>query len=125
MRDHWLGDLALLTVLLGLFFCFGLGGRALWAPDEGRYSEVAREMVLSGEPIDAGRALSLGLITRVVPPDKLAAETASTAARLAAQPAAASAAKEAMSRGAGLAFDSGLRLEAALAMQLRQRRASA
>ena len=41
MRDHWLGDFLLLTALLGLFFCFGLGGRALWAPDEGRYSEVA------------------------------------------------------------------------------------
>ena len=49
MRDHWLGDLLFLTVLLGMFFGFGLGGRALWAPDEGRYSEVAREMVASGD----------------------------------------------------------------------------
>ncbi|MSP38934.1 MAG: glycosyltransferase family 39 protein [Deltaproteobacteria bacterium] len=49
MRAHWLGDLMVLTGLLGLFFCFGLGGRALWAPDEGRYSEVAREMVASGD----------------------------------------------------------------------------
>ena len=49
MRDNWLRDLLPLTLLLGLFFCFGLGGRALWAPDEGRYSEIAREMVASGD----------------------------------------------------------------------------
>ena len=51
MRDHWLGDLLILTLLVGLFFGFGLGGRALWAPDEGRYSEVAREMIVSGDYI--------------------------------------------------------------------------
>jgi 4-amino-4-deoxy-L-arabinose transferase-like glycosyltransferase len=51
MRDHWLGDLLILTLLVGVFFGFGLGGRALWAPDEGRYSEVAREMIVSGDYI--------------------------------------------------------------------------
>lgn len=32
-----------------LFFLVGLGGPALWEPDEGRYAEVARAMAVSGD----------------------------------------------------------------------------
>jgi len=32
-----------------LFYLVGLGGPALWEPDEGRYAEVARAMVVSGD----------------------------------------------------------------------------
>ncbi len=48
IRKSWTSDLLILTLLLGLFFGFELGDRALWSPDEGRYSEVAREMVVTG-----------------------------------------------------------------------------
>lgn len=47
-RD-WARDLALLVLLLGLLFGAGLGNRALWTPDEGRYVEIPREMVESGD----------------------------------------------------------------------------
>jgi 4-amino-4-deoxy-L-arabinose transferase-like glycosyltransferase len=47
----WLCDLLILSMLLGVFFGFSLGARALWSPDEGRYSEVAREMVVTGDYI--------------------------------------------------------------------------
>jgi len=49
MPKSWTSDLLILTLLLGLFFGFELGDRALWSPDEGRYSEVAREMVVTGD----------------------------------------------------------------------------
>ena len=42
-------DVLLLVVLLAVFFGFELGGRALWHPDEGRYSEIPRAMVASGD----------------------------------------------------------------------------
>ncbi len=45
----WWRDALLLAALLALFFGFGLGERALWHPDEGRYSEIPREMVESGD----------------------------------------------------------------------------
>ena len=48
-RGSWSLDLLILTGLLAVFFGFKLGERALWSPDEGRYSEVAREMVVSGD----------------------------------------------------------------------------
>lgn len=47
--DCWLGDLLSLGLVLAVFYGFHLGNRALWSPDEGRYSEVAREMLLSGD----------------------------------------------------------------------------
>jgi 4-amino-4-deoxy-L-arabinose transferase-like glycosyltransferase len=50
-NPHLLRDLLLLTVCLGgLFFSF-LGNRPLAAPDEGRYVEIPREMVESGDYI--------------------------------------------------------------------------
>src|SRR5437867_266537 len=50
-NGDWFRDLLVLTLLLGSFFGFKLGERALWSPDEGRYSEVAREMVVTGDYI--------------------------------------------------------------------------
>jgi 4-amino-4-deoxy-L-arabinose transferase-like glycosyltransferase len=48
--DHaWWRDILVLTLLLGLLFGFALGHRALWHPDEGRYVEIPREMVQTGD----------------------------------------------------------------------------
>lgn len=80
---------------------------------------VARQMILSGQPIDAATALRYGLVQRVVPRAQLEAEAANIAARLAAQPEAAlRAAKEAMTRGADLPFEPALRLEAMIAARV-------
>ncbi|MHB8684750.1 MAG: enoyl-CoA hydratase/isomerase family protein [Dehalococcoidia bacterium] len=77
---------------------------------------VAREMILSGEPIGAPRALSIGLVNRVVPRARLEAEAAAVARRLAGHPQRAlRAAKDAMRRGADLPLDQALRLEALIA----------
>ncbi len=46
----------------------------------------AMEMLLTGEPIDARRALEWGLVNRVVPADQLDAETANLAKTLASKP---------------------------------------
>jgi len=42
-------DLFFLTVLISLFFGFMLGNRPLAVPDEGRYVEIPREMVATGD----------------------------------------------------------------------------
>jgi len=47
----WIIDLALLAGILSLFYAFCLGSYPLFTPDEGRYSEVAREMVATGDYI--------------------------------------------------------------------------
>jgi 4-amino-4-deoxy-L-arabinose transferase-like glycosyltransferase len=44
-------DLLYLIVLMGIFYALWIGAHALFIPDEGRYSEVAREMVASGDYI--------------------------------------------------------------------------
>lgn len=46
---HWLTDLFLMAILLGVFYATWIGSHALFTPDEGRYSEVAREMVATGD----------------------------------------------------------------------------
>lgn len=46
-RRTWLAPL-LLVCLLAVWFGAGLNSRALWTPDEGRYAEIPREMVTSG-----------------------------------------------------------------------------
>ncbi|HUI68282.1 MAG TPA: phospholipid carrier-dependent glycosyltransferase [Nitrospirota bacterium] len=46
---HGMRDLFLLTVLISLFFGFMLGNRPLSVPDEGRYVEIPREMVVTGD----------------------------------------------------------------------------
>jgi 4-amino-4-deoxy-L-arabinose transferase-like glycosyltransferase len=44
-------DLLGLALFLGIFYALWIGAHALFTPDEGRYSEVAREMVSSGDYI--------------------------------------------------------------------------
>jgi 4-amino-4-deoxy-L-arabinose transferase-like glycosyltransferase len=44
-----LRDVLILTVVIGVFFAFMLGNRALSVPDEGRYVEIPREMVSTGD----------------------------------------------------------------------------
>lgn len=86
---------------------------------------VAREMILSGDPIDAQRALACGLVQYTVPRARLAEEAAAIAARLAAQPpAAVHAIKEAMARGAGLPLVAALYLEAMIAARLHEEEGS-
>lgn len=50
-RNHWTTDLVSLTLLLFVFYTLWLGSYPLFTPDEGRYSEVAREMVATGDYI--------------------------------------------------------------------------
>jgi 4-amino-4-deoxy-L-arabinose transferase-like glycosyltransferase len=47
----WRKDFFALALLLGIFYALWLGSHALFTPDEGRYPEVAREMVVSGDYI--------------------------------------------------------------------------
>jgi 4-amino-4-deoxy-L-arabinose transferase-like glycosyltransferase len=49
-RD-WVRDLLGIAIFLGVFYALWIGTYALITPDEGRYSEVAREMVSSGDYI--------------------------------------------------------------------------
>ncbi|HTQ78363.1 MAG TPA: glycosyltransferase family 39 protein [Thermoanaerobaculia bacterium] len=48
-RHPWVRDLLLLTLGVALLYGPHLGRRALWSPDEGRYAEIPREMVASGD----------------------------------------------------------------------------
>ncbi len=45
----WGRDLAILAVLAGFWFCALLGMRPLSNPDEGRYTEIPREMAVTGD----------------------------------------------------------------------------
>lgn len=45
----WMWDIAIIIGLLSVFYFFGLGSYPLFTPDEGRYSEVAREMIATGD----------------------------------------------------------------------------
>ncbi len=45
--NSWTRDLLFLTLVFGAFIAYDLGGRALWSPGEGRYAEIAREMIAS------------------------------------------------------------------------------
>ena len=72
----------------------------------------AKELILTASPIDAERALSLGLVTQVVSREELAAATQSLADRLAANaPLALRLAKAALNLSARVPLDAGLGFE--------------
>ena len=80
---------------------------------------VAREMIYSGDAMNAQRALAVGLVTHVVPRARLRDETLIVARALASMPPrAVAAAKEAMLRGAEMPLPDALRLEAMIAARL-------
>lgn len=73
----------------------------------------AAELMLLGERFDAARALTLGIVNRVVPAETLTADAAALAARLAAGPSKAYARTKALLQAShGDAFDAQLRREA-------------
>ncbi len=47
--QNWAKDLLSIAIFFGLFYTLWIGSYALFTPDEGRYSEVAREMVITGD----------------------------------------------------------------------------
>lgn len=70
---------------------------------------AAKEMLFTGDPITADRALQLGLVNRVVPPYDLEADTHELALRLASRSSAAlAAAKRAVNIGSELDLDRGI-----------------
>lgn len=73
----------------------------------------AKEVILTGDPISAEEALSLGLVMKVVRKDKLAEESKAFAAKLAALPRLAlEASKMLINKGLEMDLASGLELEA-------------
>ena len=79
----------------------------------------ALEMLLTAEPVDAQEALRIGLVSAVVPRDRLAAEAEAIAARIAERgPIAVRYAKEAISRGLGMTLEQALRYETDLTVIL-------
>ena len=49
--SSWLIDLLSIGILLAFFYALWIGNHALFTPDEGRYSEIAREMLVTGDYI--------------------------------------------------------------------------
>ena len=78
----------------------------------------AMNMLMSNQVLDAGAALDLGLVHRVVPPEDLTDAATQVAERLARAPAAASAIKRAISEGMDTTLARGLALEDRLAKNL-------
>jgi len=77
---------------------------------------VAMSLILSGDAIDAGEALRIGLVQRVVPRERLYPEAEALARSLAARPVEAlRLAKEAVLQGLDVPLDQGLALEQRLA----------
>ncbi len=80
---------------------------------------TALEMALTGEEIDAPAALRCGLVSSVVPRDRLLAEAEAIAARIAERgPLALQYAKEAVSRGIDMPLEQALRYETDLTIIL-------
>ena len=76
-------------------------------------------MILTGEPIDAEEALRIGLVSAVVPRDRLLAEVEAIASRIAERgPLAVRYAKEAISRGLEMPLEQALRFETDLTIIL-------
>ncbi|HEU5181934.1 MAG TPA: enoyl-CoA hydratase-related protein [Candidatus Polarisedimenticolia bacterium] len=72
----------------------------------------AKELILTGDPVDAERALELGLVHKVVPREELAAATRELAEKLASRaPVALRLAKAALNLSARVPLDSGLAFE--------------
>ncbi|HYK94196.1 MAG TPA: enoyl-CoA hydratase/isomerase family protein [Thermoplasmata archaeon] len=81
---------------------------------------VALEMILTGESIDADRALAVGLVNHVYPAARLREETRALAEKIAAHPArTVRHALEAVRRGLTVPLAEGLKIEQALADPLR------
>ncbi len=79
----------------------------------------APEMILIAEPIDAAEAYRIGLVSKVVPGEKLADEAGEIAKTLISRaPIAVRYAKEALNKGMDMTLDQGLRLEADLSFLL-------
>jgi len=75
----------------------------------------ATELLMTGEFVEAAEALRIGLYHRVAPPDRLEAETAELAGRLARGPAAGLAAtKDALDREVSMSLETALDHEAAV-----------
>jgi 2-(1,2-epoxy-1,2-dihydrophenyl)acetyl-CoA isomerase len=75
----------------------------------------AAEMALVGDPLDAGEALRIGLVSRVVPPDALLAEARAIADRIVASaPRAVAMTKHALDRSWSIDLDQALDEEARL-----------
>jgi enoyl-CoA hydratase/carnithine racemase len=79
----------------------------------------ALEMILTGEAIDAEEALRIGLVSAVVPAERLVAEAEAIASRIAERgPLAVHYAKEAISRGLEMPLEQALRFETDLTIIL-------
>ncbi len=89
----------------------GYGGSQRTARLLGR--GLALYLCLTGEPIDAGEALRIGLVAKVVPQPELLAEARRIAETIAAKaPLAIAATKRAVTQGTALPLEAGLELEA-------------
>jgi enoyl-CoA hydratase len=79
----------------------------------------ATEMVITAEPIDAAEAYRVGLVNKIVPRQRLAAETEEITKKLISRaPIAVRYAKEAVNKGLDMTLAQGLRLEADLSFLL-------
>ncbi len=79
----------------------------------------ATEMILTADPIDAEEAYRIGLVTKVLPADKLIEEAEEIAKRLISRaPIALKYTKEALNKGMDMTLEQGLRLEADLSILL-------
>lgn len=88
----------------------GTGGTQRLTRTVGKYR--AMEMVLTGDPIHAGEAHALGLVSRVVPVELLMEEAKGIAEKIAAKPPlAVRAAKEAVLKAFNTSLDEGLEFE--------------
>jgi enoyl-CoA hydratase len=79
----------------------------------------ALEMILTGDAVDAQEALRIGLVSQVMPEERLLAEAEALAGRIAARgPIAVRYAKEAVSRGLDMTLEQALRYETDLTIIL-------